>query len=599
MATAKGRGTDILGFGTIIGIAGLVGLTGGFSIGVWDSIRVIYDHAPRPVALSEIFLLALYSVAVYAVLGCLAMAAIGVVSTGVIRLGKYGTNKSRLGGAFIGVAVLFGACLLLEDIITSDNTSEVVGGTVICTLSAMAIAGLSIYVLGKGIRKDRLIALCISSFVSLLVLLYGGLWVNLTLTSEETFFEFASLWSNAVFLFLLLLLAGSLYILTLLVLRKHGPRGLRWAGYILPVVTVGALITISLLGPFSSQNTPGASVSQGLEEKPNILWIVMDTVRPDHLSCYGHYHSTTPRIDMIASEGTLFEHCISAGSWTFPSHASMFTGMFPSKHGGDEEHYWLDDELQTIAEVLHWNGYKTFGYSNNAAAGHLRYLNQGFATWEETPLGEREVGSELADHLKIEAAKRYLHNRYLEDEGARRTNEVVRGWIADAHEDRTPFFVFINYMEAHAPWDPPESYATRYLSENIDLAQAMRVNQGAYGYVTGRLEMSDDHFDVIRALYDGEISYLDFRMGQLFDYLIELDILDNTVVIITSDHGENFGEHHLMGHFLCVYDTLLHVPLIIRYPESFEAGFRVEEQVQLTDIFKVTVVEVSLGSFYL
>lgn len=113
----------------------------------------------------------------------------------------------------------------------------------------------------------------------------------------------------------------------------------------------------------------------------------------------------------------------------------------------------------------------------------------------------------------------------------------------------------------------------------------MGVNQEPHDYIAGQVDMDAMDFEMLRALYDGEISYLDFRMGQLFDYLKELGIMDDTVLIISSDHGENFGEHNLMEHQLYLYDTLLHVPLVIRYPEVFEAGSQVSKQVQLTDIF--------------
>ena len=182
MGPEKEESTDILGFRTVVGIACLAGLIGGFWVGVWDSIKVIYDHGPPSIALREILLLALYSGPVYAVLGFVAMLAIGVVSSGIIRLGKYSIRKAQLAGVFLGVCFLFGACLLLEENITSDTTSEVIGSTVICTLSAVAVAGLTIYVMSKLKNKANLIALCISSFVSLLALLYGGLWVNMTLS---------------------------------------------------------------------------------------------------------------------------------------------------------------------------------------------------------------------------------------------------------------------------------------------------------------------------------------------------------------------------------------------------------------------------------
>jgi arylsulfatase A-like enzyme len=195
------------------------------------------------------------------------------------------------------------------------------------------------------------------------------------------------------------------------------------------------------------------------------------------------------------------------------------------------------------------------------------------------------AGSELADLLRVNFAWREVQNILLMDDGARRTNEVVKRWIADAHQAETPFFVFINYMEAHRPYHPPRDYAMPYLGEDVSLAKAMSINQFPTAYHTGEVEMDAEDFDILRALYDGEISYLDFKMGQLFDYLRELEILDDTILIITADHGESLGEHNLMDHQLCIYDVLLHVPLVIRYPGLFEAGLRVSEQVQLTDIF--------------
>lgn len=352
---------------------------------------------------------------------------------------------------------------------------------------------------------------------------------------------------------------------------------------------VAATLAAPLIGYFLSPADGEAGAvadTASLRGKPNILWIVMDTVRADHLSCYGYYRNTTPNIDRIASEGILYENTFSTAPWTLPSHASMFTGMFPSKHGADAEHQCLDHNFQTIAEVLSLYGYKTFGYSNNSfAVSYKEYMNQGFDTFEVTKMGKKMKSANLADELKINNARREVQNSLLMDDGARRTNEVVKEWISEAHREGTPFFVFINYMEAHLPYHPPESFARPYLGGDVSLAEAMGVSQDQYGYITGKKQMSDEDFEILRALYDGEISYLDFRMGQLFDYLRELDILDNTILIVTADHGENFGEHNMMDHILCVYDTLLHVPLIIRYPSLFEAGLRVSEQVQLTDIY--------------
>lgn len=577
----------MLGFKVAISIAGLVGLIGGILFGTWDSVTVIYNYASYPIALRDIFLLAIYSVAIYAVLGCLGMAAIGVVSGGVIRIGGYRVSKSQLAGIFIGVFVLLAAFAFLVFNVTDNNIISTVGITVICILSGVGLAGLIVYVLDKGLRKERLVACSITLLVWLLVIIYGGLWVNFSLLSEEAFFRPLSLLTNVALLLLASLMSMGLYILFLSMLKRYDPRRVKQAGYSLLLVMLCTFIIISSVGPFSVENATKIEVlvdSEILKGKPNILWIVTDTVRADHLSSYGYERNTTPNIDRIASEGILYENAISTAPWTLPSHASMFTGMFPSKHGADAEHLWLDDGFQTIAEVLRLHGYKTFAYSNNPFISHRNNTAQGFDTLKATA-GKRYEGMELAERLRIHRAVRFVQKNLRMDQGAQSTNKVVKSWITDANQTEAPFFIFINYMEAHDPYQPPKSYAEPYLSKSISFSEAMEVNQDEAATISGKVQISDKDLDVLRALYDGEISYLDFRIGQLVDYLRELNILDNTVLIINADHGENFGDHNLMEHILCVYDTLLHVPLVIRYPALFEAGSRVGEQVQLTDIY--------------
>ena len=140
-------------------------------------------------------------------------------------------------------------------------------------------------------------------------------------------------------------------------------------------------------------------------------------------------------------------------------------------------------------------------------------------------------------------------------------------------------------MEAHSPYHPPRDYLVPYLGDDVDKAKELSIDAGTWTYISGKEQKTTEDFRILNALYDGELLYLDFRIGQLLDYLREINIMDDTILIITADHGENFGDHQLMGHCLCVYDTLVHVPLIIRYPKSFDPGLRVDEQVQTTDLY--------------
>ena len=620
MARAREEAAREWGVGWAIGGAAIVGVMAGLLIGACDGFAVILMHGSRDVPLSDIFYLSLYSAALYGATGLVLMVAIGAILIGLIRMGRYRVDRARLLGILVGIFVLFAVYVLLPE---GENWLQVLGFTLICIFSGLALGGLSVYILKRGIRNDTLVAACISSVVWVFVLLYGVLWINLTLMSEERFLEATSLLSTLGLLLVVSLVAIGLYRLCRFMLQKYDPRRTRQAGWTLLGVMASVFIAISVVGPLGSEDSAWAErlgtsptgekktpvVTVDLKVRPNVLWIVMDTVQADHVSCYGYHRQTTPNIDMIASEGILYENMISTASWTLPSHASMFTGMFSSQHGADAEHQWLDDDFDTIAEVLSSHGYRTLAYTNNRVLRPGTNMLQGFDAYIVTHSGQYvfahsgradgEGARELSEFLRLRRYIRRLLKKDTDvgvmDDGARETNEVVKGWIANAHQAEEPFFLFINYMEAHLPYRSPPEYAVPYLPEGVGMAEARNVNQEAKAYVAEKVQMDDEDFAILRARYDGSISYLDIRMGELFDYLRQLDILDDTVLIITSDHGENFGEHHLMGHALCLYDTLLRVPLIIRYPQLFDAGTRVDEVVQPTDLFPTILDILGIG----
>ena len=582
---------------TVIGIACLVGLVGGLMVGIGDSVAVILGQGGNLV-LSDILRFTLYSVALYGAIGCIVMAVIGTIVFIIMRVGRYHVKNTRLAGILIFFFVMITVYVLFP---IPVGIGDVTINLLMSTICGVALALLSVYVLEKGIKNEKLIATSISLLIWIWVLLYGIfgiLWFMDTFSSSSV--------SLAVLALLVVdsLLAVGLYRLSLSVLRKYDSRKIRQAGWIALTVMASICIAVAVIGPFNADTSTAAeglaasptsengiaAGSAGLEGKPNIIWIVMDTVREDGLSCYGYDRNTSPYIDRIASEGILYENAFSTAPWTLPSHASMFTGMFPSQFGTDAEFWHLESDFETIAEALRSYGYLTLLYSNNGQLSPAQNMAQGFDTYEITNTGKEAELISMVDQLKL---RRYyiqlfrIEDKGVEvviDDGAYKTNKVVKGWIADADRAEEPFFLFINYMEAHYPYHPPLEYALRFRPGN-STKSALLVSQDPISYITGRVKQSEEDFAILRGLYDAEISYLDFRMGELFDYLRELDIMNDTVLIITSDHGEYFGEHQLMGHVFGVYDTLIHVPLIIRYPPLFEAGMRVDEQVQLTDIF--------------
>ncbi|MFC7058381.1 sulfatase [Halovenus salina] len=169
-----------------------------------------------------------------------------------------------------------------------------------------------------------------------------------------------------------------------------------------------------------------------------------------------------------------------------------------------------------------------------------------------------------------------------EDDGAQSTNDWIRDWLA-RREQTDPFFLFVNYLEPHLEYKPPREHAVPLLPEDVSYNEAMAVNQDAWQYIAKKADMSERDFEILEALYQAEISYLDERIGELKELLQEEGEWKDTIFILTGDHGENIGEHRLMDHQYCLYETLLHVPLVI-HGREFTGGGTVDELIQLTDL---------------
>lgn len=331
---------------------------------------------------------------------------------------------------------------------------------------------------------------------------------------------------------------------------------------------------------------PGTGSGPSTATRPNVFLIVLDTVRADHLSAYGYGRRTSPNIDRLAAAGVLYEDCISAGSWTLPAHASLFTGLFPRDHHTTSESWTLDDSYDTLAEELGKSGYRTAGFSNNVWTNDTSGLKQGFDTFREMWRGQavRDQGISFDDPAV--------------DMGAAETNQQIFQWLDGLPDKTRPFFVFINYFEPHLPYRPPRPHDNDFLPEGVDQETVRRLRSfyspREYGYILGVpwMKVSEKELEILTALYDGEIAYVDSIVGQLVEGLRSRDLLDDTLLVITSDHGEHLGEHRMLSHKLSVYDPLLRVPLILWSPERIPAGARIETQVQAHDVFG-TILDLS------
>ncbi|MDL5363427.1 sulfatase [Halalkalicoccus sp. NIPERK01] len=340
-------------------------------------------------------------------------------------------------------------------------------------------------------------------------------------------------------------------------------------------------------------------------EQPNILLVVLDTARAEAVI---DRPDVTPNIHEIASEGTTFSNAFTTAPWTLPSHASMFTGQYTSDHGTHAGTKRFDPDVPTVAERLQSNGYQTVAFSNNTWVSPEFGFDRGFEEfnvgWQLFDGGadlariakekqgvvdqSRAVGKKLFRRDGYKTLCNALYTQFLRkryDDGAWMTNKRVKWWFDKTRDENRPFFMFINYLEPHLEYHPPRKFREQFLPDGVDWSDAQSVNQDAWAYIAGNVDMDEEDFEILRGLYLAELRYLDHRIGQLWTRMESQGVADETALIIVGDHGENLGEHGLMDHQYCLYDTLIHVPLVVRYPELFEAGTRNEGLVELRDLY--------------
>jgi arylsulfatase A-like enzyme len=316
---------------------------------------------------------------------------------------------------------------------------------------------------------------------------------------------------------------------------------------------------------------PALAIGAKQDDRPNIVLIVMDTTRFDRLSAYGYDRPTTPALDQIASEGVLFTRAHAASPWTLPSHASIFTGVFPSEHRAIREHQFLDDRFPTLAEKLGDQGYHTVAFAKKSYVSHESGLARGFDQFFDLffPLKESAL---------MEAWKWIRGPLPSPDKGAALIVATAKDWL-ERNGDRC-FFAFFNFNEPHNHLAPPSPYYETYLGHRTETGWGRTRFPDILGYNLGETEYNEEQLAIFNDLYDAEVAYQDYRMGQLFDFMRNGGLLENTLLIITADHGENLGDHDLMGHDFSLHETLIRVPLIIRFPDATGAGTVIDRPVE-------------------
>ncbi|HEX4935526.1 MAG TPA: sulfatase [Gemmatimonadaceae bacterium] len=352
---------------------------------------------------------------------------------------------------------------------------------------------------------------------------------------------------------------------------RRARRAWRWA--------TAALGLVILLGGAAMRGTRAAREARAIAgataaspEAPNVLYIILDTVRARSMGIYGGPAATTPELARLAGEGALFRHAFATAPWTLPSHATLLTG----KDVAALDAAWLvplDDSTPTLAEAFAAKGYVTAGFvANHFYTAWETGLDRGFARYDDyrttfrqvllsTALLQTGVASRLAaarswgERLRALASFDWpLHPSFYSDrkDAPMVVDEFLR-WQASLADRR--FMAFLNFYDAHEPYDPPRDIARQF---------------------------GDPSDPYVR--YLGAIAWIDRELGRLVRELARRGTLDRTVLVVTSDHGEQFGEHGLKGHGNSLYLPVLHVPLVIRYPARVPAGTVVEPPVSLRDL---------------
>jgi arylsulfatase A-like enzyme len=284
---------------------------------------------------------------------------------------------------------------------------------------------------------------------------------------------------------------------------------------------------------------------------PNIVVVVVDTLRADRLGCYGNARKLTPFIDELAARGTVFRNAHAASSWTIPSVASILTSRYPLEHGMDAHDFVLPDAQTTFAEVLHPGGYWASGYSANPGLTIERGFAQGFLRWNAARRGR--------DKVRAEALLPLVGRR---------------AGISCGTAGLPPCLFYFQFMEPHGPYEPPDMPEARSEAAKHAFDKVRNLTWN---------ELDDGEVELLSNLYDGEVAAADVAVKALFDELAARRVSNDAVIVFTADHGEEFKEHGGMAHGSALFEETVHVPLIVIAP-GYESGRVVDENVSLIDV---------------
>jgi arylsulfatase A-like enzyme len=337
----------------------------------------------------------------------------------------------------------------------------------------------------------------------------------------------------------------------------------RWTALVIALIATAAFLALA-----RDERPPAA------QEEPNVVVLAIDTLRVDHVGSYGYARPTTPNLDRFARAGVRFQNAYSVSSWTLPAVASLFTGLLPTRHGCYADGRLLDDDIITLARVLHEHDYMTAAMSANFTYVNpgITYptpplhLGQGFDTfqvlWDPATETDGEGGIVLGQLIRTVRA----------DSLTRRMKDFLR-------DPREPFFLFALYIDPHYGYEPPGDYARLFAPPHSEAKVTGLMKD--VSQLAKPLSAADVVF--LQSRYDGEIRFVDEAIGDFLTELDESGAAEHTIVVIVADHGEAFLDHGRMLHGQTLYEETVRIPLMIRGP-GIPRGVVVDEPVSIMDV---------------
>jgi len=472
--------------------------------------------------------------------------------------------SGALGGLFAGVLVGLAEAVLVVASLPGLKEASVLhyavaayGALGLAVGLGMGIAGVFVSAaLGWGADRARTLGAYVALVFLPLVLFIARFRVKRDLLHDHPL----SLMQNIEVVLAVLAAAVLLYLAVSRILGKGRAEkwttplksGLALAGIYTAAHLASAILSAGGAGPIASRPVPA-----DLKDRPNIILLMVDTLRADHVSCYGHPGGLTPNLDALAAEGVRYEHMTAQSSWTKPSSASLLTSMYSSSHQTYGKADVLPGSVVTVTEALSNAGYLTAGMVSVVHLSAPFGFDQGFDEYQYLApdyfFGARESSSKLVvyDNLRLVrerfvSKRKYFYHFYQD---SRVINERALDWLSRHRDDR--FFLYLHYMDPHDPY-------FEHPYNGVGVARVHTPNPPA------------DRAERLRALYEGEVRYMDQGFGELIDGLKRLGLYRDTLIAVTADHGEEFYEHGGWWHGTTLYGEQVNVPLIIKPPASFE-----------------------------